>query len=96
MRQSSSGITTVLYGLTLGAVSFYSGFRPWLFGSTPGHLLLALTALSPALLMWSLRSEKVSWRGTFSIVAFVTFIIITLVYVPTWLAFSYSRGAAGF
>ena len=46
--------------------------------------------------MWSLRSEKVSWRGTFSIVAFVTFIIITLVYVPTWLAFSYAQGAAGF
>lgn len=81
--------------LTLGAVAFYSGYRPWLFGSPVGLLLLALTAVALAMVVWSLRSENVSWKGSFSIVAFVTFVVITLVYVPIWLMFTYTPAVVG-
>jgi len=79
--------------LTLGAVSFYSGFRPWLFRSLVGLLLLALTAVAMALVLWSLRSENIR-KGSLSIVAFVTFIVITVIYVPVWLMFTYTPAAA--
>jgi hypothetical protein len=84
----------LLFVLTLGAVSFYSGFRPWLFRSLVGLLLLALTAVAMALVLWSLRSENISWKGSLSIVAFVTFIVITVIYVPVWLMFTYTPAAA--
>lgn len=76
--------------LTLGAVSFYSGYRPWLFQAPAGLALLALTVVSLGLVIWSLRAENMSWKGSFSIIAFVTFIVITLVYVPVWLMFTYT------
>lgn len=86
----SSTLTILLLIITLGAVSFYSGYRPWLFRTSLGLLLLALTLLAPGLTVWSLRLEDVSWKGSLVIVAFTSFVVIALVYVPSWLFFTYS------
>lgn len=92
MAKSSSGLASVFFILTTGAVSFYSGFRPWLFGSPVGQVLLALALLAMPVLVWALRKEKISWRGAFSITAILFVIVIVVVYVPLWLAFNYATG----
>ncbi len=89
MARSPSGAAATFHILTLGAVAFYSGYRPWLFGSLAGQFLLLLALIAPCLFALALRSERISWRGVFGIVGFTTFLLIALIYIPTWLTFTY-------
>ena len=82
MARSPSGATAAFHVLTLGAVAFYSGYRPWLFSSLVGQFLLFLALIPPCLFALALRSERISWRGVLGIVGFT-------IYIPTWLAFTY-------
>ncbi len=89
MGRPASGVTALFYVLTFGAVSFFSGYRPWLFASLTGQVLLLMTLVAPFLLVLALRAEKLSWRVTFVVVGFMTVLLVVLVFIPAWYTFTY-------
>ncbi len=89
MARPASGVTALFYVLTFGAVAFFSGYRPWLFASTTGQVLLLMALIAPVLLVLALRAEKLSWRVTFVVVGFVTVLLVVLIFIPSWYTFTY-------
>jgi hypothetical protein len=87
--RSSTGPTGFLFVLTLGSVSFFSGYRPSIFVTTIGWALLMLAIVSPFLFLLSLRADKLSWRVSLAIVGVMLATLVIVCFIPAWYFFAY-------